>query len=281
MSTIKAGDRLASQASNEYQSPKLYEIFHENTKLNSHKLKIFQSHVGKHISNPDFKESSLENNKCYPTLKRIKLNISKLPALNIQSCILNRKSVRNFTSDPMQYNELSNILYYSAGLNDHKKYKINFRNEPSAGALYPLEIYIVINRVNNIHTGIYHYNIRENCLELLKEVNDICNLVDDYHIKDQSITTANATLLVTAIFKRTTFKYGNRGYRFILTEVGHLLQNIALTSTTYGIGTCELGGYEDDEINHLLDIDGVYEAIVGEMAIGNFENKNNEMPNVL
>lgn len=105
-------------------------------------------------------------------------------------------------------------------------------------------------------------------------------MTNKFGIRDQSIDCAPITILLTAMFRRTIYKYGNRGYRFILTESGHLLQNIALLSTSYGMGTCDIGGYEDDEINEMLGIDGMTESVIGEVALGLCGDNGNEMSGI-
>lgn len=156
---------------------------------------------------------------------------------------------------------------------------LDVRAYPSAGALYPIEVYVVANNVEYLKKGVYHYNVAENCLEYILNLSEN-DLTNKFSIRDQSIDCAPITILLTARFRRTIYKYGNRGYRFILTESGHLLQNIALLSTSYGMGTCDIGGYEDDEINEMLGIDGMTESVIGEVALGLCGDNGNEMSGI-
>lgn len=285
MSKITACERLSNKAIYEHCNASIAEIYHENSKLNAYRLKYLQFELAQSVADPDFKPVSLENGKTYPTLSRKKLLPIERIDLALGEALLMRRSVREFQESPIPYQTLSNLLTHSAGINsifriDGNGSKTGFRAYPSAGALYPLEIYILINRVDDVAAGLYHYNVRSSCLECLYE-GETAALVDKYKVRDQAIKETNTTLFVTAVFKRTTYKYGDRGYRFIMMEVGHLFQNISLVAVALGLGTCEIGGCEDDELNSMLQIDGVNEAIVGEIAIGVASpGGNNSMPDI-
>lgn len=271
MSIVKENERLANQAIYEHNNPSIAELFHENTKLNTYTLKQLQYSLAKAVSNPDFKQASLNDGKSYPTLERKKLTPRRSLNGNIGDAIWKRRSIRKFSPKNISFETMSDLLQYSSGISNILKKEndsvTGFRTYPSGGALYPLEIYLVINRVSNLSTGIYHYNVRSNYLEIISTGN-LQEQIDKLHIRDQLIEESGITILVTATFKRTTYKYGNRGYRFVLMEVGHLFQNIALVAEALNLGTCDIGGYEDDELNTLLQVDGVNEAVVGEIAVG-------------
>lgn len=272
MSVVQENERLANQAIYEHNDPSIAELFHENSKLNSYKLKELQFSLAKAVSDPDFKKASLNSGKSYPTLPRKHLLSQRELKANIGDIIWHRRSIRSFSSESIKFEELSDLLLYSSGISHPLQKEDNgsvtgFRTYPSGGGLYPLEIYLVVNHVSGLSSGLYHYNVRGKCLEVMSTEN-LHTQFSKLHVRDQLIEDSGITLLATAVFKRTTYKYGNRGYRFVLMEVGHLFQNIALVAESLKLGTCDIGGYEDDELNEFLHIDGVNEAIVGEIAIG-------------
>jgi len=286
MSVVGENERLANHTIFEHNDPSISELFHENTKLNSYELKRLQNSLARAVSNPNFKRASLNSGKCYPTLKRKKLSPMKPLSIDIDKVIWHRRSIRNFLQEYITFEDLSTLLQYSAGINhvlveNGNGSKSGFRTYPSAGGLYPLEIYLVVNRVTDLPSGLYHYNVRENCLESIFTDN-LYDKLNSLHIRDQLITESGVSILITSVFKRNTYKYGNRGYRFTLMEVGHLSQNIALVSEALKLGSCNIGGYEDDELNTLLNIDGVNEAVIGELAVGlpNLRGNNN-MPDAI
>lgn len=273
MSVVGENERLANHAIFEHNDPTIYELFHENTKLNSYELKKLQHSLAMAVSNSDFKKASLNSGKCYPTLPRKNLLPKKKLSVAIDKVIWNRRSIREFLPENISFQSLSTLLQYSSGIShtiveNNNGSQSGFRTYPSGGGLYPLEIYLVVNRVSDLQMGLYHYNVRENCLEKLLTKEELYSQLDKLHIRDQLIKESGVTILLTSVFKRSTYKYGDRGYRFVLMEVGHLSQNIALVSEALNLGSCNIGGYEDDELNTLLQIDGVSEAVVGEIAIG-------------
>lgn len=279
MSVVTENERLANASIYEHINPSVAELFHENSKLNLYTLKLLQYSIAQAVSNPDFKKASLNNNKVYPTAKRIPLKKKSKLVGNLGEIILKRKSERKFNNKPITFQDFSDLLSYGGGIS-HLQGNFQFRTYPSGGALYPLEIYILVNNVDGLARGLYHFNVRSNCLEQLKTRNMKSEAIK-LGIRDQGFFDSAVTILVSAVFKRTTYKYGNRGYRFVLMEVGHLLQNISLIATSLGIGSCDIGGYQDDEDNQFLNIDGVNEAIVGEMILG-YPNvaSDNTMPGI-
>jgi SagB-type dehydrogenase family enzyme len=156
------------------------------------------------------------------------------------------------------------LLYYSAGLKTKKINKHVGRFYPSAGARYPLELYIV-SLNSQLPRALYHYYPKEHGLEKmwLYNENQIALCFDQDWIKKASII-----LLISAVFKRTTTKYGDRGYRHVLIESGHMGQNIYLISSALNLSCCSIGGFFDLKLNRLLEVDGVEEAIIYAFAIG-------------
>lgn len=235
---------------------KLYEKFHEATKI-----KNFEPEIPKDLWPENWKKI---NYKGYPRLEEVKLPAPSLPeTLAFKKVLKKRVSRRIFSDKPVSVGDLSSLLYYSAGerVKDNKK---ESRYYPSSGGRYPLEIYIVL-RNSDINSGIYHYYVRNNSLERIrdfeeKSFNKITN--------QKWAQKAQCLVFITAVFARNTAKYGDRGYRHVMMEAGCLLQNFYLVSSALNLICCANGGYIDDEINKILDIDGMRESVVGFLAIG-------------
>jgi SagB-type dehydrogenase family enzyme len=192
--------------------------------------------------------------------------------------ILKRRTIRNYSNQPLDLNQVSYLLYLSYGItskNARENYVECFRASPSAGATYPLELYPFVFNVEGLKRGIYHYNVRDNVLEFLKE-GDFRTKLSDIALGQDFVAKSAVTFVLTAIFDRTIFKYGERGYRYVLLDAGHLVQNIYLVSTALGLGACSIGGFFDDELNALLEIDGVNESAIYAISVGkiNVEKEN-------
>ncbi len=182
---------------------------------------------------------------------------------NIEQLLMTRSSQKDFISKPLDINKLSSVLYYSAGL---KKFSENSRFYPSAGARYPLETYIISLNVKSLKKGIYHYYVKEHGLEYLTDISDI-NIQQSF--KFPWVKDGGAIIVMTAVFNRTMMKYGDRGYNYIFIEAGHLCQNILLIASKYKIGACPLGGFFEEKLNTLLDIDKQFESTIYSVVVGN------------
>lgn len=208
--------------------------------------------------------------KTYPRLLQINFKRT-IPRKNpLFSIITRRKSERGFNNANLQLKTINNILYFSSGIRNFNKIKNDFdkslRMYPSAGARYPLEIYIAILRSKEISPGIYHYNIKRNSLELLLKGNFKKTFKK---ITNQSwIERSGIIVIIAAVFARTIIKYKERGWRYIFFEAGHLVQNIYLVSTVLKLKSCAIGGFFDNEIIKLLDLNPESELPLYMVAIG-------------
>ena len=206
--------------------------------------------------------------KTYPKSKKIKVgspkNLSKIPLFEI---LKNRKSVRNFSTKPISIDQLSYLLWTTTGIN-RKEYNFEYRTAPSAGALYPIETYLIINNVEEISEGIYHYSIKDHTLEELK-LGDFGIEISNAALGQNMCAEAALVFIWTAIFERSIWKYGQRGYRYIYLDVGHIGHNLALTAASLNLGSCQIAAFFDDEVNELIGVDGKDESTVYMSVVGN------------
>lgn len=192
--------------------------------------------------------------KTYPRMPKINLSKCK-PESEIENLLNSRESKRNFNNSFVDFDKLNKILYFSIGI---KKNLDNFnktrRFYPSAGARYPIELYLLSNNIDKIPKGLYHYNIKTNQLEQLlnKDLSESCKKI----FGNQKIKGDKSYLVLTGVISRGEVKYGLNAYRFSLLECGHIGQNFLLLSEKEKIGCCALGGFDNEKITKLLDLTG-------------------------
>jgi len=186
--------------------------------------------------------------------------------LYTEDAIQRRRSVRDYSGQPMTREELSRLLYYTGGINA-ERWGHRLRSAPSAGALYPIEVYLVVHRVESLKPGLYHYAVRNHTLELLR-AGDLRGEIVRHGLMQEFLGQANLVLVFTAIFQRLRWKYQERTYRYALLEAGHLGQNVYLAAASMGMGACAVGAFLDDDLNAMLEVDGQHEAAIYMLSVG-------------
>jgi SagB-type dehydrogenase family enzyme len=180
--------------------------------------------------------------------------------ISVEEALLKRRSIRKYRDESLNLEEVSQLLWSAQGLTTHW----GERTAPSAGATYPLEIYLVAGDVKGIESGLYHYNFSEHSLILIKE-EDLRYKLTYAALGQDMITRAPITIVICAEFKRTTRRYGERGFRYVLMEVGHVGQNIHLQAEALGLGTVVIGAFYDEQVKSIL---GVKEEPLYLMPVG-------------
>lgn len=205
--------------------------------------------------------------KEYPDAEKIELACrSKVETLTLDEALLERKSIRHYARDPITADHLSYLLWASSGLQRTERGS-EFRTAPSAGALYPIETYVVVNRVDGIPAGVYHYGVKQHCLETLAE-GDFSSDIAIAALGQRMCLEAAAVMVWTAIFQRSKWKYAQRAYRYIYLDAGHIGENLALAATAVGLGSCQVGALFDEEVNKIIGVDGTEESVVYMSVIG-------------
>ncbi len=205
--------------------------------------------------------------KTYPRLPHIALLDTAPPPADFFTISARRVSERFFSKNPVTATGLSLLLKYSCGIVGKNKNGTPRRAQPSAGARYPIEIYtLILKKTEGLEEGLYHYNVKDHALDVLWKHSftkaDLKNLFLDPFVKDAAVV-----FLMTAVFERTQYKYGERGYRYVLYEAGHIGQNLYLVSKSLGLHCSALGGTIDENIEKLLDV-GEEESLVYALALG-------------
>ena len=200
--------------------------------------------------------------KTYARFKKIPLNTS-CPKAQLADAITKRQTGRDFKRVPVTKDTISALLKYSCGITRGQS-----RAQASGGGIFPLEVYpLIFSGSDEIPAGLYHYNVKEHALDVLWErpftKADIADL-----FAYQWVQNASFALVITAVFYRMQMKYGERGYRYILLEAGHIGQNVYLNAVALGLKCGALGGTWDENVEKLIDIDGTGESVVYALALG-------------
>ncbi len=178
-----------------------------------------------------------------------------------------RISTREYSQTPLTMEEVSQLLWASQGIT-RERGEWQFRTAPSAGALYPIETYLVVNRVDGLASGLYHYEVRSHRLAFLRE-DALIGMAMTRAAMGQTMCQRAAILLVwSAVVARSARKYGERAYRYIYMDAGHVAQNVYLASAALDLACCVVGAFFDDEVNAVLELDGHEETSIYLAALG-------------
>ncbi|UCH87817.1 MAG: SagB/ThcOx family dehydrogenase [Dehalococcoidia bacterium] len=178
--------------------------------------------------------------------------------MSLEEAILKRRSRRSFRDSPLTLGEISQVLWAAQGITG----EIGLRAAPSAGALYPLDLYLVVGKegVEGLDEGVYHYVPQSHSLEPTLE-GDVRQTLARLSLQQMSIADAPLSLLITAEYERTTGKYGDRGVRYVHMEAGHAGQNVYLQAEALGLGTVVIGAFQDEEISEALNLPRSYRPL--------------------
>lgn len=205
--------------------------------------------------------------KEYPDSPVVELTADVLPDSPPLSLIFrSRRSIRMYKEAPITAEELSYLLWAQGGVRKVDR-GIAFRTAPSAGALYPIETYLLVNQVQGLEMGLYHYNVKGHTLELLRP-GDFRIQLTHAALGQEMCLECSVIFIWSAIFNRSKWKYGQRAYRYIYLDAGHMAENLHLAAVSRGFGACEIGAFFDDESNELLGLDGLEESVILMMTVG-------------
>jgi len=169
--------------------------------------------------------------------------------ISIEEAMRNRRSVRRYTEEAITLNDLSQLLWAAQGITSEE----GFRTAPSAGALYPLEVYVVAGNVDGLSDGVYRYQAVGHTLQRIRD-GDLRENLSECALKQTQITDAAVNIVFAAVFNRTTTKYGERGVRYVYIEAGHAAQNAYLQAEASGLGVCAVGAFYEQEVSELLTL---------------------------
>lgn len=194
--------------------------------------------------------------------------VDELAGVTLAETIARRRSDRDFGGAPLSLEHLAALLHAAYGVT-HRLGETGqpLRAVPSGGALYPLEIYPAVRDVSQLAPGRYHFDPLRFTLEHLR-AGDLDAELESLTVYPELFTRSAAVFFITAMFWRTRFKYGQRGYRFALIEAGHAGQNLVLAAAALDLVAVPVGGFFDRRVNEFLRVDGVNEAAIYAVAVG-------------
>jgi len=168
---------------------------------------------------------------------------------SIKEAIKNRRSVRDYKDDPLTIQDVTQLLFAAQGTTNPEN---NLRATPSAGATYPIEIYLVAGNVTKLEPGIYKYKNQTN--ELLKITNGdkrkkLCNAT----LSQPCVKNSTAVIVICTVLQRTIQKYGEQAKKYVYMEVGAVAENIYLQAESLNIGTVFVGAFNDNKVKNIIN----------------------------
>jgi SagB-type dehydrogenase family enzyme len=178
--------------------------------------------------------------------------------VSLEETLAKRRSRRRFRDSPLTLEQVAQILWAAQGIT----HRGGLRAAPSAGALYPLDVYVVVGRrgVDGLEEGAYHYLPKDHALTRTLE-RDVRQALAHNSWKQTFIAEAPVVLVITAEYERTTKKYSDRGVHYVHMDAGHASQNVYLQAEALGVGTVAVGAFLDDEVSRTLDLPSRYRPL--------------------
>ncbi|HEV3092112.1 MAG TPA: SagB/ThcOx family dehydrogenase [Candidatus Cybelea sp.] len=242
----------------------LWQLYHENSKATRYKRPLGERALGEW-------QSQLSPSLVYDGHPAIALPppLTSFPK-TLESTLRDRATAMALRRVTLSLEVVATLLHYSYGITRplaEDAFPFGLRPVPSGGALYPLEIYFHAADVEGLPPGIYHYEPHAGLVRRFVDGDQTENLSK---CLAQSALALDSSIIVfvTALFERTTTKYGERGYRFALIEAGHVVQNLALCTAALDLGGTPIGGFFDYPIDEMLQIDGIRQSTIYLFATG-------------
>lgn len=213
----------------------------------------------------------LTTSQLQPTKREAEVKTVSLPqpaALNLSlaGALSRRRTKRQFSYKPLRLEKVSALCWATYGVTETKG-RLGLHTAPSAGATYPLELYLLVQNCADIEPGLYLYQPANHCLLKLAKGN--FKKETAWALLDQAfVERAALTFVWTAVVQRCARRYQQRAYRYIYLEAGHQCQNLLLAATALGLNACPVGAFFDAELANLLGVDGTNEITVYAATVG-------------
>jgi SagB-type dehydrogenase family enzyme len=204
--------------------------------------------------------------KTYPEADHVRLPDLDRDGGGLFDALARRRSLRAYAPRPLELGELAALLWAAAGVTARQE-GFAFRTAPSAGGLYPIEHYVVANRVEGLEPGLYHYDVLGRALERLLG-GDLRLQIARAALDQRVAAEAQAVFVWTAVLERSRWKYGERFVRYVLLDAGHIAGNVALAATALGLGSCQIAAFYDEEAAALVGVDPDLEPVVYMSTVG-------------
>jgi SagB-type dehydrogenase family enzyme len=186
----------------------------------------------------------------------------KVAELDLRLAIEARESVRRYAEQPLSLAELSYLLWCTQGIKGVQGDYATFRNVPSAGARHALETYLLVNRVAGLQPGLYRFLALEHRLAAVDLEPGIAEAITKACWDQAMVQRCAVTFIWVAVAERMTWRYGQRGYRYMHLDAGHVCQNLYLAAEAIEGGVCAIAAFSDEDMNHLLGLDGEEQFVI-------------------
>ena len=184
------------------------------------------------------------------------------PTLSLNQAILQRRSHRKFKREPLTLEHLSYALWATQGVTRQIDNRATLRTVPSAGARHAFETWILVNHMATLKPGLYAYDPVEHALVMLQESETLGETLTAGCLGQKMVADAAVSFFWIADIERMTYRYGERGFRYLCMDAGHVCQNLYLVAEALELGTCAIGAYDDDAVNEALGLDPNREAVL-------------------
>lgn len=191
-----------------------------------------------------------------------------VPTIDLRRSIEGRRSIRKYSNDPLSLMELSWLLWCTQGVKEIVGTTTTLRNVPSAGARHAFETYILVNRVEGLKSGLYRFLAMEHKLLEYNLDEDIADKITEACYRQGIVKRSAATFIWSAVIYRMYWRYGERGYRYLHLDAGHICQNLYIAAEAIRSGVCAIGAYYDDEINGALGLDTKEQFVIYVATVG-------------
>lgn len=169
--------------------------------------------------------------------------------ISLEEALTKRRSIREFSSEALTLKELSQLLWAAQGVTEPS----GGRTAPSAGALYPLRVYLVVGSVKNLTAGVYRYEPMKHQIIKVRD-GDLRESLSEAALGQPWVKNAAVNFVIIAVYETTTKKYGERGVRYVHMEAGHVAQNILLQTVALELGAVPVGAFYDSEVKKVLGL---------------------------
>lgn len=169
--------------------------------------------------------------------------------ISLEESLRRRRSGREYAARPLTLTELGQLLWAAQGITSEE----GGRTAPSAGALYPLEVFAVTRDVEGIDPGVWRYEPEEHRLRAVRAGERTAELAAA-SLDQEWVSDAPASIVIAGVSERTTVEYGERGERYVVLEAGHAAQNLVLQATVLGLAAVTVGAFDDAEVQQVLGL---------------------------
>jgi len=191
-----------------------------------------------------------------------------IPQTDLARAIRHRESRRTYHKEPVTIDELAWLLWSTQGVKRRNGNEYTFRTVPSAGARHAFETYVLVNNVEGVAPGLYRYLALSHTLAEVTRDAGLADSLFQACLYQQFVKENAVTILWVAVPYRMTWRYGERGYRYLFLDAGHVCQNLYLAAEAVGCGVCAIGAYDDEAVNTIFGLDGIEQFVIYIATVG-------------